>query len=243
MNSFIKSGTFKYLKNFIIGVGAAIVMLGALGKINSEPWGGLAITAGLLVEAFIFCLLGVLPPEKDYYWEKLYPGLDKYNARISPLTEGEISDEMRPINGEVVENQLGGMLSELQTMSKSLSSLKALQEVDFSQTSDQIKTMGNFYERMNVAMKELSASVEDTKVVRTNLAALNENLNNVNMVYRSVAESKNHVQKLNETMKQLGDSAEEVGQYKAQINNLNENLRSLNNVYGNVLSAMTGGRK
>jgi hypothetical protein len=243
MNSFIKSGTFKYLKNFIIGVGAAVVMMGALGKINSEPWGGFAITLGLAVEAFIFCLLGILPPEKDYYWEKLYPGLDKYNARISPLTEGEISDEMRPINGEVVENQLGGMLSELQTMSKSLSSLKALQEVDFSQTSDQIKTMGNFYERMNVAMKELSASVEDTKVVRTNLAALNENLNNVNMVYRSVAESKNHVQKLNETMKQLGDSAEEVGLYKAQINNLNENLRSLNNVYGNVLSAMTGGRK
>jgi hypothetical protein len=243
MNKFIKSASFKYLKNFIIGVGAAIVMLGALGKINSEPWGGLAITAGLLVEAFIFCLLGVLPPEKDYYWEKLYPGLDKYNAKISPLTEGEISDEVRPINGEIVEGQLGGMLTELQTMSKSLSSLKALQEVDFSQTSDQIKTMGNFYERMNVAMKELSASVEDTKVVRTNLAALNENLNNVNLVYRSVAESKNHIQKMNETMKQLGDSADEALQYRSQISSLNDNMRSLNNVYGNILSAMTGGKK
>lgn len=243
MNSFIKSSAFKYLKNFIIGVGAAVVMLGALGKINSEPWGGLAITAGLLVEAFIFCLLGVLPPEKDYYWEKLYPGLEKYNAKISPLTEGELSDEVRPINGEIVEGQLGGMLSELQTMSKSLSSLKALQEVDFSQTSDQIKTMGNFYERMNVAMKELSASVEDTKVVRTNLAALNENLNNVNMVYKSVAESKNHVEKMNESMKQLSETAEDAAQYKSQITNLNDNLRSLNGVYGNVLSAMTGGKK
>jgi methyl-accepting chemotaxis protein len=217
-------------------------MLGALGKINSEPWGGFMITLGLAVEAFIFCLLGVLPPEKDYYWEKLYPGLDRYNAKISPLTEGEIGDEIRPINGEIVEGQLGGMLSELQTMSKSLSSLKALQEVDFSQTSDQIKTMGNFYERMNVAMKELSASVEDTKVVRTNLAALNENLNNVNMVYRSVAESKNHVAKMNETMKQLSETAEDAVQYKTQITNLNENMRSLNNVYGSVLSAM-GGKK
>ncbi|HLF64637.1 MAG TPA: hypothetical protein VI603_12825 [Saprospiraceae bacterium] len=242
MDKFIKSGSFKYLKNFIIGIGASVVMLGALGKINSEPWGGFAITLGLGVEAFIFCLLGILPPEKDYYWEKLYPGLDRYNAKISPLTEGEIGDEIRPINGEIVEGQLGGMLSELQTMSKSLSSLKALQEVDFSQTSDQIKTMGNFYERMNVAMKELSASVEDTKVVRTNLAALNENLNNVNMVYRSVAESKNHVAKLNESMKQLSETAEDAAQYKSQISNLNENMRSLNAVYGNVLSAM-GGKK
>jgi methyl-accepting chemotaxis protein len=217
-------------------------MLGALGKIKSEPWGDLAITAGLITEAVIFCLLGLLPPEKDYYWEKLYPGLDRYNAKISPLTEGEIGDEIRPLNGEIVEGQLGGMLSELQTMSKSLSSLKALQEVDFSQTSDQIKTMGNFYERMNVAMKELSASVEDTKVVRNNLAALNENLNNVNMVYRTVAESKNHVEKLNASMKQLSESADDAVQYRSQIANLNENLRSLNSVYGNVLSAM-GGRK
>jgi predicted RNase H-like nuclease (RuvC/YqgF family) len=242
MDKFLKSASFKYLKNFIIGVGAAVVMLGALGKINSEPWGGLAITIGLATEAFIFCLLGILPPEKDYYWEKLYPGLDRYNAKISPLTEGEIGDEIRPINGEIVEGQLGGMLSELQTMSKSLSSLKALQEVDFSQTSDQIKTMGNFYERMNVAMKELSASVEDTKVVRTNLAALNENLNNVNMVYRSVAESKNHVTKINDSMKQLSETAEDAAQYKSQLTNLNENMRSLNNVYGSVLSAM-GGKK
>ena len=193
----IKSGWFKYLKNLIIGIGAALVMLGALGKINSEPWGGLAITIGLLTEAFIFTILGILPPEKDYYWEKLYPGLDKYNANLAPLTEGDMG-EMRPLNGEIVEGQLGGMLSELQTMSKSLSSLKALQEVDFSQTSDQIKSMGNFYERMNQAMQELSATVDDTKEYRAQLAALNENINNVNMVYQSVAESREHIERLNE---------------------------------------------
>jgi DNA repair ATPase RecN len=169
--------------------------------------------------------------------------LDKYHAKISPLTEGEIGDEFRPINGEFVEGQLGGMLTELQTMSKSLSSLKALQEVDFSQTSDQIKTMGNFYDRMNAAMKELSASVEDTKVVRTNLAALNENLNAVNMIYRSVAESKSHVDKVNESMKELSGTAEEAANYKTQMASLNQNMRSLNGVYGNVLSAMTGGSK
>lgn len=240
--SIIKSGWFKYLKNFIIGVGAAAVMMGALGKINSEPWGGLAITIGLLTEAFIFCLLGVLPPEKDYYWEKLYPGLDKYNSRISPLTEGEIGDEMRPINGEIVENQLGGMLSELQTMSKSLSSLKALQEVDFSQTSEQIKTMGNFYDRMNEAMKELSATVEDTKTYRSQLVALNENMASVNQVYQAVADSRQHIERMTDSMRELGATAENAALYSAQLNELNSNLRGLNSVYGNVLSAMTGGK-
>ena len=238
--SIIKAPWFKYAKNFIIGIGAALVMLGALGKINSEPWGGTAITIGLLTEAFIFCLLGIIPPEKDYYWEKLYPGLDKYNARISPLTEGEAPDSMRPLNGEFVEGQLGGMLTELQTMSKSMSSLKALQEVDFSQTSDQIKSMGNFYERMNDAMVVLSETVEDTKVYRSQLASLNENINNVNLVYQSVAESRQHVERLNESMRVLGDTVEDVSTYKSQMSNLNNNLAGLNNVYGNVLSAMTG---
>ena len=161
--SIIKSKGFKYLKNLIIGVGASLVMMGALGKINSEPWGGTAITIGLVTEAILFLMLGLIPPEKDYYWEKLYPGLDSYNSKIAPLTEGPAEGGMRPINGEMAEQQLGGMLTELQSMSKSLSSLKALQEVDFSQTSDQIKSMGNFYERMNDAMQELSATVEDTR--------------------------------------------------------------------------------
>lgn len=72
MNKYIKSSTFKYFKNFIIGIGASIVMIGALGKIRSFWWGDIAITAGLCTEAFLFLMLGLIPPEKDYYWEKLY---------------------------------------------------------------------------------------------------------------------------------------------------------------------------
>lgn len=239
----VKQAWFKYLKNLIIGLGASAVMIGALGKINSEPWGGLWITIGLGVEASIFFMLGIIPPEKDYYWEKLYPGLDKYGSKIASLTEGEQGDTGRPINGEVVENQLGGMLSELQSMSKSMSSLKALQEVDFSQTSDQIKSMGNFYQRMNDAMTEMSATVEDTKEYRAQLVALNENIGNVNKVYQSVAESREHVDRMNESMREMGDTIDETMRYKSQLTDLNANLKGLNGVYGNVLSAMSGGAK
>lgn len=158
-----KTDWFKYLKNFMIGVGASIVMIGALFKILSMEGGDVMLTAGLVTEAILFLVLGILPPEKDYYWEKLYPGLDDYHARITPLTEGPVKSGPRPLNAEIVEGQLGGMLGELQNMSKSLGSLKALQEVDFSKTGDQIKAMGNFYSKMNEAITEMSASVEDTK--------------------------------------------------------------------------------
>ena len=184
--SFLQSKGFKYFKNLIIGLGAAAVMLGALGKINSAPWGGFMITVGLVTEAILFAFLGIIGPEKDYYWEKLYPGLDNYNANLTPLTAGGTSAASRNLDADVVENKLGGMLDELQSMSKSLGSLKALQEVDFSSTSEQLKSMHNFYGKMNDAMKSLSDSVEDTKQYKEQMKALNKNLSSLNTVYGNV---------------------------------------------------------
>ena len=182
--SFIKSKGFKYFKNFVIGVGAAVVMIGALGKILSAPWGNMMITAGLCTEAFLFAMLGILPPEKDYYWEKLYPGLDNYNANINPLTAGEGGP--RALDADQVEGRLGGMLTELQDMSKSLGSLKALQEVDFSETKGQMESMSNFYTRMNEAMTTLSETVEDTRIYKDQISSLNKNLTSLNSVYGNV---------------------------------------------------------
>jgi hypothetical protein len=188
--SFFKTPLFKYLKNLLIGVGAAVVMIGALGKINSEPWGGTMITVGLLVEAGLFLLLGVLGPEKDYYWEKLYPGLDQYSSNVTPMSGNAFASSAasagKPLDGDEVVNKLGGMLSELQNMSKSLGSLKALQEVDFTQTKDQLSAMNNFYGKMNEAMKGLSDGIEDTKQYKEQISTLNKNLGSLNTVYGNV---------------------------------------------------------
>lgn len=184
--SFLKSKSFKYIKNFIIGAGAAVVLMGALFKLESLPGASMMLMIGLSVEAFIFLFLGLIGPEKDYYWEKLYPGLDNYGSRIQPLAAGPAQEELPGINGQVVEQQLGGMLSELQTMSKSLSSLKSLQEVDFSGTSEQLKKMNNFYSNMNEAMENLSDSLDDTKQYKEQMVALNQNLSSLNGVYGNV---------------------------------------------------------
>ena len=189
MNKFLKSGLFKYLKNLIIGVGASVVLLGALFKIQSWPGADEMLTYGMITEAVLFLLLGIIPPDKDYYWEKLYPGLDKYNKPIQPLAQGAVAaaaPASQPLNGELVEKQLGGMLSELQGMSKSLSSLKALQEVDFSGMTDQLKTASNFYTKLNEAMADLQESAEETRVYKEHLSKLNENINNLNAKYTSL---------------------------------------------------------
>jgi len=195
--SILKSKGFKYLKNLIIGVGAALVMLGALYKLQSWEMPVVPVlgkvdflTIGLMVEAIIFLFLGVIGPDKDYYWEKLYPGIDQYGANINPLSAGPANAvqavSIKPLNGEIVEGQLGGILDELRSMSNSLRSLKSLQEVDFSQTSDQIKTMNNFYTKLNSAMADLESTVDDTKLYKEQMVSLNRNLTSLNGVYGNV---------------------------------------------------------
>ncbi len=181
--SFVKTKSFKYFKNLLIGVGAAIVLIGALFKLESFPYASEFLIVGLSTEALIFLFLGLIGPEPDYYWHKLYPGLDDYDSRMQPLTAGPTQSDIVPLHGDVVERQLGGMLTELQSMSKSMGALKSLQEVDFSGTSEQIKSMSNFYTKMNEAMADMAKSAEDVRAYKDQLTSLNKNLGSLNTVY------------------------------------------------------------
>ena len=195
--SFVKSKGFKYLKNLIIGVGAAIVLMGALFKIESWSYASEMLILGLSVEAGLFLMLGILGPEPDYYWDKIIPGLADYNSKLGPIELGGAGGAHQPqlpgLNGEIVENKLSGMLTELQGMSKSLGSLKALQEVDFSGTQEQIKTMSNFYTQLTEAMADMNSASNDVKVYKEQLAALNKNLGSLNAVYGGMLSAMSNV--------------------------------------------------
>ena len=196
--SFVKSKGFKYLKNLVIGVGAAIVLMGALFKIESWPLASEMLILGLSVEAGLFLMIGILGPEPDYYWDKIIPGLADYNSKLGPIElSGTGATSHQPqlpgLNGEIVENKLSGMLTELQGMSRSLGSLKALQEVDFSGTQDQIKTMNNFYTKLTEAMADMNSASQDVKVYKEQLASLNRNLGSLNAVYGGMLSAMSNV--------------------------------------------------
>jgi archaellum component FlaC len=181
-----KSKTFKYIKNLLIGLGAAIVLVGALFKLESWEGASELLIIGLSVEAGIFILLGLLGPEKDYYWEKLYPGLDSASSEVTPIVASGNSSNGKQLDGEKAHLQLEGMISELQNMSRSMASLRALQEVDFSGAKEQIKTMTDFYSKMSEAMADLHDSVEGTKNYRQQIEVLNNNIGRLNQTYSTL---------------------------------------------------------
>lgn len=193
--SVFKTKGFKYLKNLLIGVGAAFVLAGALFKLESWEGASTMLIIGMGIEVFIFLMLGVLGPEPDYYWHKLYPGLEDYHSKMAPISySAQVSNtEFKPLHGDLVEKQLGGMLTELQSMSKSMGALKSLQEVDFSGTHDQVKTMHSFYSRLNEAMADMAKSADDVKSYQNQMVSLNKNLGSLNTVYGNMLSAMSNI--------------------------------------------------
>jgi len=65
-------------KNFIAklyGLGASVVIVGALFKIQHWPLAGLMLTVGLLVEALIFFFSAFEPLHEELDWTLVYPEL------------------------------------------------------------------------------------------------------------------------------------------------------------------------
>ena len=181
-----KTAGFKYFKNLAIGFGAAVVLIGALFKLESWEYASELLIIGLSLEAGIFILLGLIGPEKDYYWEKLYPGLDNVSSEVSPIIASGPSPNTKNLDGEKAHLQLEGMIAELQNMSRSMASLRALQEVDFSGAKEQIKTMTDFYSKMSEAMADLHDSVDGTRTYKEQIEVLNNNIGKLNQTYSTL---------------------------------------------------------
>lgn len=248
--SFIHSSTFAYIKNLIIGCGAAVVLIGALFKIQSWPFASEMLTVGLITEACLFLLLGVLPPHKDYYWERLYPGLDKADADIAliadnsaPQLDGPSTNEQQAALLEAMmgmkqavsplESQQTQMVSELQNMSKTMKSLDIFAGLDFDDVGKLTKETGKFVTVLSNAISNVADSAEDVNVYREELRTLNGNLSSMNKVYGGVVNAM-------EGVAAIASSTDSVKEYTENVKALNKNLVSVNKVYGGMLAAMKG---
>ncbi len=266
MSAFIHSFAFARIKNFIIGVAAAVVMIGALFKILSWNGANEMLMVGLFTEAFIFVLLGVLPPHKDYHWEKLYPDLD-----VSPEFEVEekgLASQLNAKKGSVTE-QLNNMLEKsvqpelieklgdnLRKLGVSIEQMSDMQDAAKSTSDYTLKTKeaANALSEMKVAysnaasaMRHLGEVGTDSVKYHEQVQAVTRNLSQLNAIYElELQDTNNHLKAMNKfygglasAMDNLNESIEDSKKYKTEIASLANNLSQLNNVYGNMLSAMT----
>ena len=77
-----KTNSSKRFMNMAYGLGASVVILGALLKITHWEIAGIVtgnqlLAIGLITEAFIFALSAFETPEKEYDWSLAYPELNE----------------------------------------------------------------------------------------------------------------------------------------------------------------------
>ena len=75
---------------FFYNWGAAIVIIGALAKLEHWPYGmgSILLTVGLITEFFVFFISAFDSPPKEYAWERVFPILDTNDADDRPTFGG-----------------------------------------------------------------------------------------------------------------------------------------------------------
>ena len=94
----------------LYGIGAAIVIMGALFKIMHWPFAGPMLVVGLSTEAVIFLFSAFEPIHEDPNWELVYPELALGHS--DDLDHDNFLLEQVAVDGNGITDQLDKMLEE-----------------------------------------------------------------------------------------------------------------------------------
>jgi gliding motility-associated protein GldL len=72
---------------------------------------------------------------------------------------------------------------QVQVLTKNLSSLNTIYELELQDTNNHLKAMNNFYSNLATASQAMQGSVEDAKKTQEQIGLLAKNLGNLNQVY------------------------------------------------------------
>ena len=194
----------KRFKNFmakLYGIGAAVVITGAMFKIMHWEGANIMLVVGLTTEAVIFMFSAFEKPAADYDWTLVYPELASADgdralsvteqldnalenggvdaALIERLGEGmrSLSETAGSLSGAVDAAGATAAYSEqLSTAATHMESLNALYSVQLENTTAQV-------ERQNDVMEKLAAASGNATDLASELVSLKGNLESLNSVY------------------------------------------------------------
>lgn len=101
LDNLVRSKGYKNFMSKLYGWGAAVVIVGALFKINHWPGGTIMLIIGMGVETIIFFLSAFEPPHVEFDWTLVYPQLAGMEGE--GIEGNEKIDNLTSNNGEMVQ--------------------------------------------------------------------------------------------------------------------------------------------
>ncbi len=255
-NSF-KAKFYSNIMPKIYGIGAAVVILGAMFKILDWQFANIMIGVGLTTEAIIFFLSSFEPRQEEMDWSKIYPELadnapkkskgDDVSAKLDEmLSKAKIGPELIDSLGKGMQN----LATSAQNMGNLSDAALATNEyaTNVKSAAKTLVDMNASYGKTAAALTEMSAASQDAKAYHTQVVNVTKNLTALNAVYEmELQDANSHVKTLNKfysnmsaAMQGLSEAGKETEAFKNELAKLNQNVSSLNKIYGGMLSAMKG---
>jgi gliding motility-associated protein GldL len=211
-----QSKSTKKLFNMAYGLGASVVIIGALFKILHWEFGplngGILLAIGLITEALIFAISAFEPVDDEYDWSLVYPEL------AGGMSQGRLNEAAE---AEEAEGLLSRKLDEL------------LKEANID--SELMSSLGESIRNFEGAAKGIAPTanaIESTQKYSDELSEAATQMESLNSLYKVQLESASRQASINEEVVQ------NAGALKDQMESLASNLSSLNGVYGGMLTAM-----
>ncbi len=246
-------------------LGAAVVILGAMGKIMHYDWADIALPVGLGTEAFIFVLYAFqsfFRPSKEYAWEKVYPELagGEGAPRTVVSTQGAgLTAKMDDMlaNAKISPDIFDNLKSGIQSLTSQVSKMSDLSDAtvatnDYAKSvktaSQKVNEMNSAYGVAVTSMNSMADATKDAGDYRAQFQKITQNMGALNAVYElELQDTNKHLKAMNafysnlsSAMQDMADASKDTQHFKSELNKLTGNLSSLNNVYGSMLTAMKG---
>jgi gliding motility-associated protein GldL len=260
--SFFESKGAKRFLSMAYGLGASIVILGAMFKILHLKFANEMLTIGMTVEAIIFAISAFEPPHQDIDWSLVYPELAGEEGSAGSKNKGSVSAQLDKmlIDAKVTPDLIGTLGTGLKSFSENVNSMSNLTNAATStsaytegvqKAAKNIEGLSTSYVKATEAMNAMSASSENSKQYAEQVSKVTKNLAALNTLYEvELQNTDSHIKNMSTFYNKLGNvlgnlsSAESNSAgVKEEIGKLAKNLTNLNNVYGNMLNAMSGGRQ
>lgn len=258
-NSFMESKGFKSFMAKAYGIGAAVVIIGALFKILHWPLADQMLIVGLLTEAAIFFVSAFEPPHAEPDWTLVYPELAGLEPKEKKATsnKGSITQQLDKMleDAKIGPDLINSLGNGMRTLSENVTNMKDLSTAavatdnytkNVQQAADSLTGINTSYSKAVVAMEGIVNASEGSREYGAQIEKMTKNLSSLNSIYElEIAESNNHLKSINEfvnglskVVNTLNETSNNADQFKGEMDKLNKNISSLNSVYGNMLAAM-----
>ncbi|MDH8701446.1 gliding motility-associated protein GldL [Dysgonomonadaceae bacterium PH5-43] len=249
VEKFLSGEQGKRFFHIFYNLGAAIVVIGALAKINHWPWGlgSFLLGLGLFTEFFVFLISAFDKPTREWLWDRVFPVLDSGDEKDKPEFQGGsgtviVGGGSSEGNGSPVV--IGGVSfgNNTQTASEAVENMSPGQvrqsfgipnAVDISEEDTNALTAS--IKKMAAAADQLSKMAEMTEATQTYLdqvTSMSEDMKRFSEVTNNLTGVSDVLLKSYESITNNSDGITQSSQgYVQQMDNLNRNIQGLNTIY------------